>query len=188
MEIYMIRHGMTAGNLEKRYIGRTDESLLTASKITLQNKNFPFPDLLVVSPLLRCRQTAEILFPGKEYLVEYGLRETDFGSFEGKNYKDLSGDKDYQAWIDSGGVLPFPGGESMEETKKRCCEAFLRICRQYSDKERLTFVVHGGSIMSIFDAFSEPHFDFYHWQVSNGEGYLCEFSPYETLINIRKID
>ena len=34
---------------------------------------------LFVSPMLRCRQTAELLFPGQEQVVIDKLREMDFG-------------------------------------------------------------------------------------------------------------
>lgn len=43
----------------------------------------------------------------------------DFGAFEGHNYQELSGDPAYQRWIDSGGTLPFPEGESREEFIRR---------------------------------------------------------------------
>jgi len=45
--------------------------------------------------------------------------EMDFGAFEGHNYQELSGDPAYQRWIDSGGTLPFPEGESREEFIRR---------------------------------------------------------------------
>ena len=67
-----------------------------------------------VSPMLRCRQTAEILFPQIPQIEIDPWREMDFGEFEGKNYAQLNGDLRYQAWIDSGGTLAFPGGESRE--------------------------------------------------------------------------
>ena len=41
--------------------------------------------------------------------------EIDFGLFEGKNHRELSGNMAYQEWIDSNGTLPFPEGESREE-------------------------------------------------------------------------
>lgn len=43
----------------------------------------------------------------------------DFGAFEGHNYQELAGDPAYQRWIDSGGTLPFPEGESREEFIRR---------------------------------------------------------------------
>mgnify|MGYP000603366522 CR=1 FL=1 len=107
MELTLIRHFATAGNLEKRYIGTTDEPILPVAEI----KKMPRAEIVLTSPMIRCRQTAKLLYPEVEQTVWDGFRECDFGSFEGKNYQDLSGDPVYQAWIDSGGTLGFPGGE-----------------------------------------------------------------------------
>ena len=121
MQLLLIRHSITAGNLEHRYIGcRTDEPLCEAGIALAQQKSvefrrsFPAPELVLVSPMQRCRQTAEILFPHMPQKIVWGLQECDFGAFEGKNYQELSGDTSYKAWIDSGGTLAFPEGESRE--------------------------------------------------------------------------
>ena len=59
------------------------------------------------SPMIRCTQTAGILFPGKKLNIIDELAECDFGEFENKNYQELDGNEHYQSWIDSGGLLPF---------------------------------------------------------------------------------
>ena len=107
MQLLLIRHSITAGNLEHRYIGcRTDEPLCEAGIALAQQKSvefrrsFPAPELVLVSPMQRCRQTAEILFPHMPQKIVWGLQECDFGAFEGKNYQELSGDTSYQSWID----------------------------------------------------------------------------------------
>lgn len=188
MQVYLIRHGATAGNLQKRYIGSTDEPLTQEAKRNLAEKAFPLPEILVVSPLRRCRETAEILFPGHPFFVEPALRETDFGEFEGKNYRDLSKDPRYQAWIDSGGTIAFPKGESPMQARARWTDGFLRYCREYEPQAKsIGFVVHGGTIMGILDAFSQPHEDFYHWQVDNGSGYRACWDGFEKLTKIKKI-
>lgn len=98
MQIVFIRHSMTAGNLERRYIGcRTDEPLCEAGISLAQQKTaeirqtFPMPEVVLTSPMRRCVQTAEILFPDTPREIVYGLQECDFGDFEGKNYAELSG-------------------------------------------------------------------------------------------------
>ena len=45
IQLYLIRHSMTAGNLKKRYIGRTDESLCPEGIVLLESyiqKNMPY--------------------------------------------------------------------------------------------------------------------------------------------------
>lgn len=182
MKLYMIRHGQTKGNEEKRYVGVTDEPLsregreqLTRLAQRLRNVE---PDILLSSPMKRCKETMEFLFPNKNYQVVEEFRECDFGDFEYKNYQELNGDKQYQNWIDSGGTEPFPRGESPQDFRKRCQNAFLiqleRIRKMADDKnvETVVMVIHGGTIMAILDAFSTPHQDYFSWQVGNGNGYV----------------
>ena len=186
-ELILIRHGKTAGNLLGRYIGsRTDEPLCDEGRDGLAGKQLPEVERLYVSPMKRCVETAEILWPGfdrKKMQKVMDLRECDFGDFENKNYKELSGNGDYQAWIDSNGTLPFPNGESMDAFKSRCLEAFARIVEEVSGAEqewiasgktgifRAGIVVHGGTIMAILEQYGYPKAAYFDYQVKNGCGY-----------------
>lgn len=186
-ELILIRHGKTAGNLLGRYIGsRTDEPLCDEGREGLAGKQMPEVERLYVSPMKRCVETAEILWPGfdrKKMQKVTDLRECDFGDFENKNYKELSGNGDYQAWIDSNGTLPFPNGESMDAFKSRCLEAFARIVENVSGAEqewiasgktgifRAGIVVHGGTIMAILEQYGYPKAAYFDYQVKNGCGY-----------------
>ena len=186
-ELILIRHGKTAGNLLGRYIGsRTDEPVCDEGREGLAGKQLPEVERLYVSPMKRCVETAEILWPGfdrKKMQKVTDLRECDFGDFENKNYKELSGNGDYQAWIDSNGTLPFPNGESMDAFKSRCLEAFARIVEEVSGAEqewiasgktgifRAGIVVHGGTIMAILEQYGYPKATYFDYQVKNGCGY-----------------
>jgi len=186
MEIGLIRHFATEGNLEKRYIGVTDEEIKAECVLehTLkkeENRRYGKkngrakwePELVIVSPLRRCRQTAEILFPGAEQVVCEQMRECDFGLFEGKNYQELTGNPKYQSWIDSGGTKAFPGGEDPMEFRKRCVCGFEQMMEKMikGKRKKIAFVVHGGTIMSVMEAFDPEKKEFYHWQVKNGKGF-----------------
>lgn len=191
MLIELIRHGRTAGNLEHRYVGSTDESLLeeTIQELEKRRGSFPVPDALIVSPMKRCMQTAEGLFPGIAKKVVPELKECEFGAFEYKNYKELQDDEQYQAWIDSNGTIAFPGGESREQFISRCSSAFVAVCKQalMEGYERIAFVVHGGTIMAILDQFAEPHKDYFEWQVKNLEGFEGILLEENGSIKIREI-
>ena len=171
MEIVLIRHGKTAGNLRGAYVGRTDEPLCEEGRDALFQKKVPKAELIFASPMKRCIETAGILYPGQQPVLVEKLRECDFGRFEGKTWQELSGDPEYQAWIDSGGMAPFPEGESHEAFEKRCCEGFSEVYRQCRKKgcQRAAIVAHGGTIMAILDVWSEPHKDYFDWQIKNGE-------------------
>lgn len=171
--MFLIRHGKTKGNLEHRYIGRTDESLCEKGKEELLRRRAPEVQRVYASPMRRCIQTAEILYPAREFLKVEDFRECDFGRFEGKNYQELSKDPGYQAWIDSGGSLAFPGGESPADFRRRCVHGFERVldgCRK-DGVQTVALIVHGGTIMSIMEAYARPRGTYYDYQVGNGEGY-----------------
>ena len=173
----LIRHGETCGNKLKRYIGkRTDEPLTKEAEEMLKGLGYMCPEAVYASPMLRCTQTAGILFPGKTLNLIDELAECDFGEFENKNYMELDGNQNYQAWIDSGGLLPFPGGESREEFKKRNLKGFQKVVQSCIRKEiqSAALVVHGGTIMNIMEEYADENRSFYDWHVKNGRGYEVE--------------
>ena len=179
ISILFIRHGKTAGNLAGRYVGRTDEPLCPAGREALRAVAPPNADAVFVSPLRRCRESAELLFPALAPVAVPGLEECDFGEFEMKNYAELNGRADYQAWIDSGGELPFPGGESRAGFQARCCRAFAELAATLlrpDGPERPALVVHGGTIMAILSRYGQPRRDYFDWQAKNGAGYRAELA------------
>nr|WP_242828856.1 histidine phosphatase family protein [[Eubacterium] cellulosolvens] len=183
MHIVLIRHGQTAGNLEKRYVGRTDEPILPEAAVSLAKRRESIlreeceqAVFLFSSPMKRCVQTAELLCPTLAPHLLEDFRECDFGRFEYKNYRELAGDADYQKWIDSMGTRSFPGGESREEFSLRCCNAFRKAIQTglREHAEHLFFVVHGGTIMSILEKWAVPKRSYYDWQCGNGCGFSAD--------------
>ena len=173
IKLWLIRHGMTEGNRYQRYIGVTDEPLCEDGRELLEKFTYPKPQAVFVSPLKRCLETAAILFGDPKVRIIDQLAECDFGEFENKNYKELSGDPRYQAWIDSNGILAFPGGESKDECATRNLEGFQRAVSACIREEitEAALVVHGGTIMAVFEQLAEEKKNFYDWQVGNGSGY-----------------
>ena len=137
MKLWLIRHGMTKGNQEHRYVGTTDEGLLPEEKERLQAWAADMdlhPAIVFVSPARRCRETAACLFPGTapELIVVPEFMEMNFGAFEYMSWREINQDPDsahraaYQSYIDSGGETAFPGGESKAEFTRRVCDGFER--------------------------------------------------------------
>lgn len=172
--ITLIRHGLTAGNLRKAYIGVTDEPLCPEGREQIAGNTYPLADMVFSSPLIRCIQTAQIIYPDISPIIIQELRETDFGLFEGKNYKDLSDSPEYQRWIDSGGELPFPQGESREEADNRALAGFEKVLELSQGAERVSVVLHGGTIMAILSHYFKG--DYYSYRIGNGEGYVFNYS------------
>lgn len=173
MKIYLIRHSMTEGNRLKRYIGTTDEDLCEEGIALLRGRKYPNVQEIYVSPMKRCCQTADMIYPGKAYTVVEELAECDFGLFENKNYQELADCVQYQEWIDSNGTLPFPEGESREAFIERSLRGFEKVVKQCRESgiHTAALVVHGGTIMSIMERYAYPLGDYYDYQVGNGEGY-----------------
>jgi len=168
----LIRHGQTQGNLEHRYIGcRTDEALCPAGVEKLRGTVYPPVRRVFVSPMKRCLETAELLYPGVPVEIVADFRECDFGDFENRNYAELNGRADYQAWIDSNGEMPFPNGESRAAFAQRCAKAFDAIRLQQED---CALVAHGGTLMAIMEKYAKPAGSYFDYQAKNGEGFLLE--------------
>ncbi len=190
LKMAFIRHGMTFGNEEKRYIGRTDEGLSDKGKNEILEKKqgqiYPQADVVYASPMKRCVKTAELIYSDKDLSLAKDWTEIDFGDFEGKNYKELSGNEDYQRWIDSNGELPFPNGESKEGFIERCKKEMTYVCKSYIERKMknsnkkmkqknlcdIAAVVHGGTIMAVLSGFSNG--EYYDFQCKNGEGYIFD--------------
>ena len=80
MKWVLIRHGQTQGNLEHRYIGcRTDEPLCAQGVAELRAKKYPPVTHVFVSPMRRCMETAQLLYPDAQIAVIEDFRECDFG-------------------------------------------------------------------------------------------------------------
>ena len=190
MEVIFIRHLPTPGNEKKQYIGRTDEVLSSGSVTSFHKKRemylksqkegkyppfYPPAEMIVASPMKRCVQTAELIYPGQKIVTEPELRECDFGRFEGKTYEELKGDPAYIAWLESGGTLAFPEGEDQETFRNRCAEGVRRwLHKGAAEKKRsIAFVVHGGTIMAALHRLAEGEHSFYDWQTGNGRGFLA---------------
>ncbi len=131
INLILIRHGETASNSSGRYLGRTDEELSGDGKAKLLINQaagrYPKAELVFSSPMKRCIQTSELIYDCRSPILIEEWREMDFGRFEGKNYQELNGDTQYQAWIDSNGSLPFPEGESREQFALRCQKGFRKL-------------------------------------------------------------
>lgn len=177
IELLFIRHGKTRANQEKRYLGKTEEELSQQGRTELEQRVYPPVKSLFGSPMQRCRQTAELLYPNLPYRSIPEWREMDFGRFEGKNYEDLKEDADYQRWIDSNGTLPFPEGESREAFIRRCSSGLWRfleimVCQKVEVNVPVAAIVHGGTIMALLSHYGGEK-DYFDYQCKNGEGYRC---------------
>ncbi len=180
--VELIRHAPAPGNLERRYLGSTDEELAPQG-IALARRNArppeELPERVWCSPMRRCLSTARLLYPGLEPEPVADLRESGFGAFEYGTYEELQGDPAYRAWVESGGMVPPPGGEGREEFQARCAAAFCQVAGEIlsSGTKRGAIVTHGGVIMALCAAMALPEKDFYQWQSPCCGGWIIALEP-----------
>ncbi|MFD6947256.1 bifunctional RNase H/acid phosphatase [Streptomyces roseolus] len=141
----LLRHGETALTPEKRFSGSggSDPELseagrrqaaavaeALAARGTIQH--------IVSSPLTRCRQTAEAVAArlGLDVVIEQGLRETDFGVWEGLTFAEVRAryPEDMDAWLASPTAAPTGGGESFASVTRRVAAARDRLAAAHAGR------------------------------------------------------
>lgn len=183
LEMLLVRHGITIGNLERRYIGQSDDQPLSVrgAEDLLRRRDcgeYPRCEAVFTSPMRRCMETAKILYPMLVPVVLPTLIELDFGAFEGKTYEQLKENAAYRRWIDTGGEAAPPGGESTPEFTMRLHGAVGQIAMQAESSgiRRCAVITHGGCIMAMISHFSAiDASNMYEYQVSNGSGFQAVF-------------
>lgn len=181
--IQFIRNGLTAGNLEGKYIGHIDEPLCPEGikQITQMKEDYIYPEITSVfsSPLARCLETAKLIYPDKKPLVIHELIEYNFGEFEGKTAEELESHPVFSDWLaGKEGVKP-PFGESNEDFSKRIATAFIRIVDGLieSGVTHSAIVTHGGVISAIMSFFGLPEAPMHEWMTPGGCGYTARITP-----------
>ncbi|MFC3882249.1 histidine phosphatase family protein [Bacillus songklensis] len=170
-----IRHGMTAGNEQKAYIGWTDQPLSENGKKQLLDERefYPeFPGLVVGSDLERCRETAALLYPNVPYVPMEEWRELYFGDWEGKTHEQLQHRQAYQSWLSEPLRMPAENGEDFQTFTHRVWKAWEQsVDKLLSQKgTHLVIMTHGGVLKLLASAFSSKKKGFWDWHFSPGEG------------------
>ncbi|KUL54891.1 acid phosphatase [Streptomyces sp. NRRL F-4489] len=155
----LLRHGETALTPEKRFSGSggTDPALspvgrrqaeATAAALAARGT----VQAVVSSPLLRCRETAGAIADrlGLDVRVEEGLRETDFGAWEGLTFAEVRErfPDDLDAWLRSAKAAPTGGGESFAAVARRVAVARDKLIARYSGRTVLV-VTHVTPIKTL---------------------------------------
>ncbi|SOD60145.1 probable phosphoglycerate mutase [Streptomyces zhaozhouensis] len=131
--LLLLRHGETAFTAEKRFSGSggpdpelTDVGHAQAASAAAALEGVGL-GAVVTSPLRRCRQTAAAVAErlGLDVRVEEGLRETDFGAWEGLTFEEVRQrhPEELRAWLESADAYPTGGGESFAKVARRVAVA-----------------------------------------------------------------
>ena len=165
LQLTLLRHGRTSANERHLYAGSTDVALSDAGISDARRSGIcDSCGLVYVSPLLRARQTARICFPNARQVVCDGLREMDFGAFEGRSADDMADDADYRRWVDSNCTLPCPGGESR-------AQLICRVTKSVEDIVVSSAAQGSQSAVIVPRGAQDDEFRYFSWQVGNSGGY-----------------
>ena len=174
--ISLIRHGMTEANEKGIYIGTTDIPLSAKGASELASKmdvyDYPTVHRVYTSPLIRCKETAEILFPETETIAVDDLRELNLGDFENKSVDELINREDYKNWL-SGKLKCPPKGESPEEMTARIYKALHEIIIDMMNNgfTHTAVVTHAGIITNMLSCYGLPKYDPKYLNSACGEGF-----------------
>ena len=178
MKIYLIRHGLTEYNAQRRYQGRSDLPLSESGRKALLSSG-KTPDTVYVSPLRRARETASVLFPASEQFVLPDLTEMDFGIFEGRTADEMEADPvcgpAYRAWVEGMCTGRCPGGEDLAGFVKRSVRGFLQAAELSHGAENMYIVAHGGTQMALMKALGPEKEKYYEWQTPAGCGLVLDW-------------
>lgn len=151
MKIYLLRHGQTDWNLQRRFQGREDIPLNETGILQAEECGKVFSGksigAIITSPLSRARRTAEII--GKhvgveEVIVEEGITERDFSKVSGMTPEERA------AYYASGGP---DDKEPIEDLRRRMMDKIYKYAKQFFD-DNIIMVSHGASINAVLAVLS----------------------------------
>ena len=164
MKLYIARHGETPWNVENRVSGRTDVPLtekgVEQARLLAKNAVGKGIEVIIASPLLRARQTAQAVSDaiGVPIEIDERLIELDFGIFEGGPRTD----PDFQ-YTRAQFPTRYPGGESAFQLAHRVYSCLEDVKRKHAGKTVL-LVCHGGvcrMVRSYFMDLTNDEYSYY---------------------------
>jgi len=153
---FLVRHGETDWNRERRIMGRLPVSLNETGREQLRALA-PYLEGVGIasiwtSPLPRARVSAEILAEALgghiEVREDAGLTEVDFGAWEGRTFAEVLADPAFAAFQREPLATTFPGGENLLAVRARVFAAMQRVAA-CSDGERTAVVSHGDPLRLV---------------------------------------
>lgn len=123
-------HGTTYDNADKKCSGwkqveLNDLGREQAINLGKLNSNINF-DVIFTSDLIRAIDSAELAFPNVKKVVDWRLRECNYGDLDGEDKHLIV----YEEHIDK----PFPNGESLKDVELRIQDFINDILKEYKGK------------------------------------------------------
>ena len=149
--ITAIRHGETAWNVDTRIQGQLDISLNEKGHWQAEQAGIALAgeqiDTIISSDLARAYETALAVAKhhGLNVAVDRGLREREFGVFQGKTFAEIEAELPEQAFAWRKRVPEFApeGGESLLVFRERVRQCLSALVAQYAG-QHIVIASHGG--------------------------------------------
>ena len=175
IRLFLVRHGETIWNKEKRFQGQIDiplnqQGIIQSKIISKRLAGLTF-DVCYASNLSRAKETAALIAEPHHLPVQEcaELREMNFGLWEGltlAQIKENSGEELSAWWADPMNVRP-PQGETLSEVVERTTQAVQSIVQQnqnHNQTGNILLVTHGGVIRCLVAKALEMSFKQY-WRI-----------------------
>lgn len=168
--LFLVRHGRSTANTAGVLAGRSEGVELDelgreqAAAAGVRLAEVPLA-ASVVSPILRCRQTADVMLVGREVPTETDdrLTECDYGEWTGKTLTELAGEELWKVVQHQPSAAVFPQGEAMTTMSSRAVAAVRAWDRTltaiHGDRTAWLAVSHGDVIKAILADALGMHFD-----------------------------
>ena len=171
MKLYLVRHGETSWNIERKVQGQTDIPLnetgvRQAEKVREELKDEVF-DACYCSPLMRARRTAEIVTDGRvEIVIDDNLKERSFGELEGTDSAHWKIDG-FSRVLNTNEF----GIEPVRDVLARAGEFLRRVKAENSDEAKILVVGHGTLLKMLpYNIVGyDDETDFHEFYMENGE-------------------
>lgn len=159
--IHLIRHGITEANINGKFAGSGDYPLCDEGrkklKELMKNFKYPYSQEYYSSPMKRCVETCNIIYPNAKPEIIEGFRECIFKNADNDESK----------------------AESWEEIQRRVLGTFDATVESMMKRgvTSATICTHGGVIMTLLYCYGLPRAEFLDWMVNNGCGYSVRITP-----------
>lgn len=173
--VILVRHGRTTANKSGILAGRADVELDDIGREQAVRAGRRLADLqlaaVVTSPMLRTRQTAELLLAAREDppvpQLDDGLAELEYGDWTGRSLAELADDPLWGVVQQAPAAVTFPGGEAMAAMAARAVASVRRWARDPGAEGVVVVVSHGDVIKAVLADALGMHLDSFQRIVVN---------------------
>lgn len=172
MEIYIVRHGETLWNKDKRLQGRTDIELNENGRALARQTGEALMDtkidVIYSSPLKRARETAELIRNGRDIpiITDDRIKELSFGRYEGENFSELIKDPNltFQYFFKQPHLYrPAEDGETLEHLIERAGEFMQEVIEPLETTCTRVMIVAHGALNKAIMSYIKKHSIEYFW-------------------------